>query len=301
MVVGCGGGGGSSIAPGAGSSNATSTPAPVTISGIATDYSSGDPLAGFTVTVGQLPTNTTCLAAQSATSMPCGAPASPLASVATASTGAFSVSVPTTGTYMLTIGKDATYATLHRAVAVTSASVSIGTAKVTALTSDEQAWLVDVNNQRVTVSSPTSFGNLVVDEYAEEQARQWAADTLSGKTVYGDAGYAPYQAAYGAAPGSLYSAAGALAANTNTVLGQYIFADDAWMGEKANCPNGNWQTCTFAANTGHYINISNTNTVWIGLGEAANPMGDTTFNSYYDLMLIENLGSSGPASKARAI
>jgi len=199
---------------------------------------------------------------------------------------------------MVTIGKDSTYATLHRTLAVSGAS-SIGTAKITALSADEQAWLVDVNNQRATVSAPVSFANLVVDEYAEEQARQWALDTLNGKTVYGDAGYAPYQAAYGSAPGQLYGAAGVLNANFAGQSGAYVSSDNSWMNEKANCPGGNWQTCAFSGTTGHYINMSNTNTVWIGLGEAANTMVNPY--SYYDLMLIENVNGPSPASKVRAL
>jgi len=277
----------------------TPTTTPATISGTAVDYTAGTPLVGFTVTVGSLPNATTCNAAQTATSMPCGVPTSPLPTVTTSATGAFSLTVTSMGTYMLTIAKDGTYATLHRSVTALAGATALGTLRVTALSTDEQAWLVGVNNQRATVSSPASFGNLVADEYAEEQARQWAIDTVNGKTVFGDAGYAPYQAAYGADAGALYSAGGVLNLNLLGQAGAYVSADNSWMAEKANCPGGNWQTCPFSEITGHYINISNTNTVWIGLGEdvnlAVNP------NSYYDLMLIENTASSGPASRERVL
>jgi hypothetical protein len=245
-------------------------------------------LGGFTVTIGQVPSAATCLNGQSNASMPCGVPAAPAATVTTGTNGSFTLSVPAVGTYMMTIGKDTTYATLHRTITVTASGLALGTLNVAALSADEQAWLVDVNTQRATVSYPVSFSNLIVDEYAEEQARQWASDVLAGKVVYGDAGYAPYQSAYGASQGSLYAAAGTLNENVAGQPSAYISSDNAWMSEKARCPNGNWQTCTFSSTTGHYINISNTQTVWIGLGEAWNIANPASQYSYYDLMLIEN-------------
>ncbi len=263
------------------------------ISGTATDLSAGTPLAGFTVTVGNVPTSTTCLATQTATTQPCGVPASPLPTVTTSSTGAFAVTVPSAGTYMLTIAKDGTYATLHRTVAVTTGITSLGTVNITALGTAEQAWLADVNNQRATVSVPASFPNLVVDEYAEEEARQWAMDVVSGKTAYSDAAFAPYQAAYGAAAGSLYGATGVLNTGSASAYPQYLGADTGWMSEMSNCAGKNWQTCTDSALTGHYIRMSNSNTVWIGLGEYAN--SSESANAYYDLMLIENVAAAGPA------
>jgi hypothetical protein len=73
------------------------------------------------------------------------------------------------------------------------------------------------------------------------------------------------------------------------------------MAEKANCPGGNWQTCTYAGTTGHYINISNTNTVWIGMGESATSYVNGIFGTQwaYDMLLIENVSSAGPASIRR--
>ena len=300
----CGGGGGGSSTGGGGSvvpatPTPTPTPVPNVISGTAIDFTSGAALAGFTVTVGTLPTAAMCNAAQTATIMPCGFPVAPVPTVTTSATGAFSVTVATTGTYMLTIAKDSTYATLHRSVTASAGTTTLGSLKITALSADEQAWLTNVNNQRATVSIPVSFGNLVVDEFAEEQARQWAADELAGRIQFSDASYSAYQTAYGANSGALYSAAGVLALNLLGQMSAYVSVDSGWMAERANCPNANWQTCAASETTGHYINMSNTNTVWVGLGEAAN----TSVNpySFYDLMLIENLGGPSPASKARAI
>ena len=319
-VVACGGGGGGSTNSGGSSlpttvstvtptpaptptsmPTATSTPptAPLNVSGTATEYVSGAALSGFTVTIGGVPNGSTCSSLQTATANPCGVPVVPQPTVTTSASGAFSVAVPAPGTYMLTVGKDSTYATLHRTLTVANASLALGTVKVAALSADEQAWLVDVNNQRATVSVPTSYANLSVDEYAEEQARQWALDAASGKTPYGDGGYSLYQVGYGAFAGSMYGAAGVLDEVLSSALPPvFVVADMAWMGEKANCPSGNWQLCIFANNTGHYINISNTNTVWIGLGEI--PTLSPSQFGFYNLMLIENTGSTGPAAIFRA-
>jgi hypothetical protein len=167
---------------------------------------------------------------------------------------------------MLTIVKDTTYATLHRTITATSSGLALGTVKIAALTTDEQAWLVDVNHQRATVSFPTSFANLSIDEYAEEQARAEVAAIVSGAQPYGDATEALFANNYAAEPGAMYGATGVAALITLPNL--YIDADNGWMGEKANCTGGNWQTCPFAENTGHYINLSNTANVWIGVGES---------------------------------
>ncbi len=282
-LAACGGGGGSSgsgtVVPTATPSGAstaaptasptpapTATPTPLAVTGTALEFTSGAPLAGFTVTVGALPNAATCLNGQSATSMPCGVVASPLPTVTTSASGAFSIAVPAAGSYMLTIGKDTTYATLHRTISATISGLALGTVKIAALTTDEQAWLVDINHQRATVSVPTSFANLSIDEYAEEQARAEVAAIASGAQPYSDATESLFANNYAAEPGAMYGATGVAALIALPNL--YLTADSAWMGEKANCPGGNWQTCPNLETTGHYINLSNTANVWIGVGES---------------------------------
>jgi len=190
---------------------------------------------------------------------------------------------------MLTIGKDSTYATLHRAVTVGATSLALGTLKIAALSSDEQAWVSDVNDQRATVSSPASFPNLVVDEYAEEQARAEVAAIVTGVQPYGDATESLYAKAYFGEPGSLYSVNGV--ADLVAAPSGFLQADAAWMtGEKSNCPGGDWQTCTVAENTGHYINISTTNDIWIGLGESIASFNDPPYgNEWAYAMLLPAL------------
>jgi hypothetical protein len=245
-IAGCGGGSGGS-SPGGGSSvipTPTPTPSsasvPLAISGTATEFTSGTALSGFTVVVGQLPNAQTCNAMQTASTNACGAVVSPQPAVSTSASGSFSVTVPTAGTYMLTISNGASYATLHRTVTVTTGLLGLGTVKVAALSADEQAWVADLNAQRATVSVPVSFGNLVVDEYAEEQARAEVAAIVSGAQPYGDPTESLFTGYYAAMPGAMYAAGGVAALRVSASA--YLSADAVWMAEKATCPSENWQT-----------------------------------------------------------
>ncbi len=313
VFAACGGGGGGGSSPGGGptvvptagpTTGATATPtaAALSVSGTAQEYTSGAALGGFTVTVGQVPNAATCLNGEATNSMPCGIPASPLPTVTTSATGAFSIAVPTAGTYMLTIGKDATYATLHRTITVVAGTpLALGTVKIAALSADEQAWVADVNTQRATVSTPVSFANLAVDEYAEEQARAVASAIASGAQPYGDSTGDIYGGLIASSPGALYgSFNGAL--DLVPTASAYLQADGIWMAEKNNCVGGNWQTCTFASNTGHYINISNTNDVWVGVGESTMSFSDPPYGYewVYALFFPSNGAGASPAQAVRA-
>jgi hypothetical protein len=300
--IGAGGGGTTPTPVPSVTSTATPTPAGIVVSGTAQEYASGAALAGFTLTIGAVPTAATCLNAESATAMPCGVPASPQPTITTSPTGAFSVGVPAAGTYMLTIGKDATYATLHRTITVTAGTpLTLGTVKVAALSTDEQAWLIDVNNQRATVSVPTSFANLVVDEYAEEQARAEVAAIVSGAQPYGDATEALFSGYYATSPGAMYQGAGV--ADLIGAAGAYIQADANWMGEKANCNGGNWLTCSFQANTGHYIALSNTENVWAGVAESKSSFLDAPYGSEwaYAIIFPTNYETTYPTGAHRVV
>jgi hypothetical protein len=200
---------------------------------------------------------------------------------------------------MLTIGKDGSYATLHARLTLAAGPNPLGTFRLTALDASRQAWLTEVNSKRATISTPASFSNLVVDEYAQEQADRWASDATSGAVAFSDAGYAPYQTAYGASPGAMYAAGGVLdESGAPATAFDYSSADDAWFAEKANCSNGNWQTCPFSGTTGHYINLSNTQDVWVGLGLSPSSAANGTY--FYDIMIIQDNSATGPASFRRA-
>lgn len=308
-----GGGGGSSPVPGGGGGTPTPTPTPAptatpvatTVTGTLVDYTSGSPIAGATVTIGALPNASTCNNAQTATLNVCGTVSGPPTwTGTTSSTGTWEVLIPQTagtGNFMIAISNGTGYATLHAQIAVAAGANALGTFKITALSSDEQAWVADVNNQRTTVSYPVSFGNLTVDEYAEELEREYAAAVVAGTIPFSDAGEETYDAMYGTEPGAIYGASSVAALQPSASA--YLAADNAWMAEKANCPNGNWQTCTFADNTGHYINISNTTDVWVGLGESSSSYYNTTYNATYwayGIMIVMNVNGPAPAGFRRA-
>ena len=146
---------------------------------------------------------------------------------------------------------------------------------------------------------------MIVDEYAQEEAQRWADDVGSGATVYSDAAYGPYQLAYQQQhAGSMYGATGVLAVTGPAFSGGVIQNDSGWMAEKTDptecnqAPyNQSWQTCPHNLG-GHYINISNTQDVWVGLAEATSQ--NATLGGYpTDVMIIQNTGSLGPASVNR--
>ena len=291
LLSACGGGGGSSnsspvVPP---TPVPTATPVPQIITGSVLDYFSSSALAGFTVTVGTLPNEKTCNGAQTQTLNVCGQPASVSATATTAGDGTFTLTGVPVGTYMLTIAKDGTYATLHRKLTVAIGTTAAGAMKITALSGDEQAWLKDVNSQRATYSFPQSFGNLVIDEFAEEQSHAEVDAIAAGTQPFGDASEALFGSYYSATPGALYQASGAAAALG--ISSGYLLADNGWFTEKGSCVNGNWKTCTFAANTGHYMALSDTQAVWIGLGQSKIALRTSWF---YASVIIQNFGSLGP-------
>ncbi|HTC31581.1 MAG TPA: carboxypeptidase-like regulatory domain-containing protein [Candidatus Acidoferrum sp.] len=257
--------------------------AAIGVNGTLTELATGAAIADATVTVGAQPTNS-CEGWSE-----CGTPLVPVASTTTAANGTFTLPPLLDGEYFVTIAVDANpmtsqrYAILHRTVTVVDGMLVLGRMHLARLSSDESAWVRDLNDRRSTLAFPTT-GMVVIDEYAEEQARRWASDVDAGRTVYTDAGYAPYQQAYANDPGAIGNPAGALDGN----LG-WQNAEGAWFAEKANCPGGNWTTCAYAENTGHYINLSENDGVWAGVGEgsAAAP-SSTGIGGYYpyDVMVI---------------
>lgn len=283
----------------------TTAPVTTSVSGTVVDFASGAALSGFTVTVGAAPDMFTCMGlAQGNSTVPCGVPMAPTQTTTTAANGFFSVSGAPIGMQMIVIAKDATYATLHRTATLTTGINALGTLKITALDASHQAWLADWNSRRATVSFPTSYANMIVDEYAQEQATKWAADYTASGLDISDAGYGQYQTAYSSSPGSMYGAAGVL--DVQFSVADYTDADFAWFNnEKPNCPGGNWATCPFADNTGHYMNGSNLRDVWVGLGDDEQPTPNLDgFGPayYYDVMIVTNGTSTStlPLSGSRA-
>jgi len=329
ILAACGGGGGSSSGSGssttpitAPSSAASSAPsnapsiapspspsaATVALSGTMTDFASGAPLAGLTVTVGPTPNASTCNGAQTQTLNVCGTVASTTATTTTNANGSFSFtsSQLAAGTYMMIVGNaKGSYATLHRTVTITTGTPNaLGTVKLTALSSAVQSWLADVNNQRATVSLPISFGNLAVDEYLQEEANQWATDVANGTTQYGDSEVDPYNAAYAADPGAIYTVG---IAHDIGIVNYAVDPSDAleledqgFMSEKTSSTGcgpygGNWQTCLAAGDPGpHYVAMSYTGNVWVGLGTTSTD--NATLGGEPAGILFVGSGQNVPAS-----
>jgi hypothetical protein len=264
VLAACGSGGSSGGGSGGTLPVVPTTPTPTfSVSGTLTDGTSA--LSGATVTIGSLPASTCAGWAG------CGSPLAPTLTATTDSGGAFTVSNLVNGSYMLTISKDAnptsaqTYAILHRQIPIAGANLALGSVKIVQLSADERAWIAQLNSDRANVSVPAT-APIVVDEYAQEQARQWAIDVDAGTAPATDPGFAPYEAAYGAKPGSMYPVTHVGDINT-TWQAALDSSPTSWYAEKSNCPGGNWQTCPQGGTTQHYINLSNSGDIWIGLGE----------------------------------
>lgn len=148
----------------------TPSPAPQTLPPCTPDTA----LSGATVTLGQMPSST-------CSGQSCAAPLNPLPAQTTAPNGTFAFAGVPAGTYMIVISNGMGYAVLHQAVTVpTSGALSY---KLSALSSTEQAWLVDVNAGRAKYGATTPA---VIDENAQEVARICAMYMANGETGHSD-------------------------------------------------------------------------------------------------------------------
>lgn len=290
LLAACSGGGGGGVLPPTGGGGGGPTPQPqsYTVTGTVQDYDSGAAIAGAQIEVGQIPP-TTCAYGYSA----CGQPLSPVTATSTAD-GTFAVTLSATGTYMLQVAAVAadtnpantqTYAILHRSIGVTSSTSALGVIKLSKLSADEQAWIAQLNSDRATLAVPAT-GPVVVDEYAEEQARAGATYMEDNPSSAGDATESVYDGYYAAMPGALGGAAGALGgAFSPPSTHHFEQAEAGWFSERTQCQGNIWTTCPFTntgLDTGHYINLAVDSLTWVGLGSWAtagqsSPIGYTDF------------------------
>lgn len=209
---------------------------------------------------------------------------------------------------MLMISKDGTYATLHRTVALSGGTTALGTIHLTALDATHQAWLSDFNNRRLTVSNPSSYPNLVVDEYAQEQADQAVAAQQTANSSSGSD--SSYVSAYAASAGAMYSASAfnyGSQATSNNAPDEIMGVDYTGFNfDKTYCNGTPWTTCTPAgSNFGlhtDYPAFSSTSDVWVGLGYptvTVTPGTATTF--YYTVMVVTNSAGTAPSAIRRRI
>jgi hypothetical protein len=264
------------------------------LTGVVRDISTHAVLSGFTITLGAVPVATTCLTAQTASTMPCGVPVSPLITKATSASGSFDITLITQGKYLLTIGKNGTYAKLHRTITLSAGVNPLGTVYLTALDAPHQAWLADFNNRRLTVSSPASLPNLVIDEYAEEQAEAAVAgEQGADSTTVSDAAF---ETAYAASTGALYTATGYNFGVSSDGEANAINAVDitGFNFDQQYC-TPNWLTCTPAGAPAlhtDYPGFSSKRDVWVGLGFPTESTGDARY--YFAVMVVANPSGTAP-------
>jgi hypothetical protein len=169
---------------------------------------------------------------------------------------------------MLTIDKDGTFATLHRSVSFAQAGVTdLGTITIAALTADEQAALADYNQRRATISIPASYPDQVIDEYAQELVRQWAAAVANGTAIYSDPSDEASEL-YIRESGALFPVT-ADVSSIATIQSDWLSANNGFFSERTNCPENNWMVCPYLSDTGHYIDSSRTDGVFVGMSSSA--------------------------------
>ena len=158
-------------------------------------------------------------------------------------------------------------------------TTSLGTIMVAMPSAADAAWLAQINSDRMTIGNPVQPGNLTFDSATLETARFWANE-MATQGFY--AHQCPATDTMCKAFWLYETQAHSLPSSQNIAFGfaNGIAAEAAFTAEVANCPGGNWQKCTYAENTGHYINIMSA-TYWAGVGSVTglNPntqSGNTT-------------------------
>lgn len=266
----------------------TPTPKVGTLSGTVADITSGAPLDGVTVTLGEEPAPATCLAKQTQTLNPCGVAAKIIATTKTTSTGAFTLPAEPNGSYMLTIGNPivlsptaANHATLHRWITLTGGANAYGTATLTSLDYGTVVVVLhNYNNDRLPWTTvPSSFANMTIDEYAQEQAAAAVAAQTSAGAVLTDAG--TFSSTYAASPGAFYNVKGFGYSGTSATDYQNSVVVPLFAG---NTYCSFWPTCTPPAGHLDFPAAASTRDVWMGMGLPA--PGATSF--YYSLIIVWN-------------
>ncbi|MGZ3527858.1 MAG: CAP domain-containing protein [Vulcanimicrobiaceae bacterium] len=271
-----GGGGSGTPAPGSSSSPAPgTTPTPIPTGYFATgyvhDFDSGAAIAGAKVVIEPqvVPGSTP--------------PPNATASATTAADGSFTVTSLLPGSNYLEVFENG-YATLHEKFNITSFDSPVGTVNLTRLTSDQLAWLAQVNTDRAHYNASP----LVFDEILEEGARHWAG-YMSANGWYQT--HCPPSdpscqnaVAYEQTHGGTYTSTGSnIDAKQPPSTWQNAEAD--FMAQANNCPPPvNPSTCPTTTTTQQFLNLVNNGFIWIGLAIAPNGHGTTTgtFADYYD-------------------
>jgi len=301
-ACGSGGGGSSSssatsITPPVVTSSPVPTPTPTPMpdaKGIAVDDTTGQPIAGATIVISQQ----TVIAG--ATAPPSGS--KPWPSATSAPDGSFDVQnvprslqtfdfsfvgarFPMYPNYQwIQIFSPDGHASYHGIWTINpSGTTDLGKIGIAMPTADETAWLTKLNLDRSTVGTPAVTVPLILDSVTLQTARYWAQE-MAAEGFYAHQCPAASTTCtafwlYGTQHHSLPDSQNI---DYGTLPTMWPTAESQFMVEQANCVNGNWLTCTYAENTGHYINIMSA-TRWVGFGIAAgkNPSNQLGTNTAF--------------------
>lgn len=228
------------------------SPAPQSvISGKVVDYDTNAAIAGATVEVVPLE------------SFQSTASPTPIATATTAADGTFTTPSFTTAGHRAVVqggsspnmalfvlppaGSSTAYAAAHTWLDVASGTNALSnTIPLVALSSDEQAWIAQINSDR---AANGAFGNLTADSYLMLAARWKAKDEQLGS--YGCSHSIDPTATYYTSIGGIGAPNENLACFGSTT---WQAAEQSFMAEKGT------------SNDGHYLNIINPNNIYVGVG-----------------------------------
>lgn len=212
----------------------------------------------------------------------------------TNSGGAFALSTAATGAQYIMVFPAASdkvhAAAIHRTTTLVAGKNALPTQLMAAVTSDEAAWLTQVNADRAA----NGAAPLVFDEALLESARYWAnfmgttgyfnhcipASSCGGGSATPPPGAAPQDATPATRDAYFNAYFGGWGENIAAGFGDWQGAESAFMAEKANCPGDTAVGCPFSESTGHFLNIVDQSYLWVGLGEATG--GAAPYSLYYD-------------------
>jgi len=210
----------------------------------------------------------------------------------TDSGGAFALSSTATGAQFIMVfpgrGDTVHTAAIHRTTSLVAGKNALPKQLMAAVTSDEAAWLTQVNADRAA----NGAAPLVFDEALLESARYWAnfmattgyfnhciPASACGGSATPPPGAEPQDATPATRDAYFNAYFGGWGENIAAGFSTWGSAESAFMAEKANCPGDTATGCPFTESTGHFLNIVDSGYVWAGLGEATNGAG---YGSYYD-------------------
>jgi uncharacterized protein YkwD len=252
------------------------TPALPDVTGTVVDDTSGKPIAGAAVYVSE--------ATIIAGATPPPASATPWPAATTAADGSFDVSnvapsmwtasfayvgtgypVYTTAQWIDVFPTDghAAYHAIHTIAA--TGTTNLGSIQIALPSAADSAWLNQINADRANIGVPPVNSPLIFDSVTLQTARYWAQQMATGNFFAHTCPPAPttcvefwlYETQHGSIPSSQNI-------DQQPANATWQNAEAAFMGETANCPGANWQTCPFSESTGHYINIMSA-TNWAGV------------------------------------